>query len=185
MACRVAACKAGGDAYHHVAGAMFDSCSCWRISAIEEVSVADRLAGGQGCAGESSDRVCGPSTSNAQIANWCVWEDAVIAHEALGTPASTAPRPKGEAGLRSYLHALLRPQCVVRRRATTPECPEAQRDPGCSHPRVPRCVRTVVGRLGTRPSVARRPVEAHRGHRSHAQPGNGRRHPGCHRAFRP
>ena len=115
--------------------------------------------------------------------DWCAWEDAVIAHEALGNPGQYSAKPD-KAKLAFVRICTHRPQCVVRRRANTAECPEAQRDSGCPHPRAPRFVRTAVDRLGTRTSLARRPVEGHRGLRSHRQPGNGHRHPGRHRSVR-
>jgi O-methyltransferase len=56
MTSAVAPWKTGGDAYQQMAGTIFDYWSCWTVSAMADLAIADHLAGGSLTADEVAFR---------------------------------------------------------------------------------------------------------------------------------
>jgi proline iminopeptidase len=117
--------------------------------------------------------------------DWCAWGDAAIAHETLGNPAQYNAKPTRA----KLVFVRICTHCIARNARLEDEqiLQNALRLKG-----IPRDL--ILGRRDLSgpsltawelASAARRPVQGHRGLCSHRQPGNGHRHPGCHRTFRP
>jgi len=106
--------------------------------------------------------------------DWCAWEDAAIAHEALGEAGSVLGEDRCRpTGLRSDLHALLRRRGMVGGRPTAAGRAPIGRHPRRADPRSPRPLRARPDGVGTRSGMAGRRAPDHRGLGPHGQPGDG------------